>query len=149
MNNDSSTCSPNGTLKDPLLLRSELLIATLLRWGVLLSFVVVAVGLAALVFSGQTGYDQMGTSDLAGLLRYQADSKAFPTSVEATLSDLSSFKPYAIISLGLLLLLIIPVARVAVSIIAFALERDWLYVLITAFVFAMLMVSFALGRAGE
>jgi uncharacterized membrane protein len=149
MNNDSTTCSPNGTLKDPLLLRSELLIATLLRWGVLLSFVIVAIGLTALVSSGQTGYDQMDTSDLSGLLRYQAESQAFPTSVEATLSGVSTFKPYAIISLGLLLLLIIPVARVAVSIVAFALERDWLYVLITTFVFATLMVSFALGRAGE
>ena len=149
MSNDTGKCSPNGTLKDPLLLRSELLIANLLRWGVLLSFVIVAVGLATLVISGQTGYGQMGTSDLAGLLRYQVDGQAFPTSVEATLSGVSTFKPYAIISLGLLLLLIIPVARVAVSIIAFALERDWLYVLITTFVFAMLMVSFALGKAGE
>lgn len=149
MSNDTAQCSPNGTLRDPLLLRSELLIANLLRWGVLLSFVIVAVGLAALVISGQTGYDQIGTSDLPRLLRYQQDAQSFPTSVEATLSGVSSFKPYAIISLGLLLLLMIPVVRVAVSIFAFAFERDWLYVLITVFVFTMLMISFALGRAGE
>ncbi len=149
MNNAPSTCPPGQIPNDRLLIRSELLIANLLRWGVVLSFVVIASGLAALVFSGRTGYDSTGAGDLAALLRYQPGSAPFPTSVEAVAAGLLELKPYAIIATGLLLLLMIPVVRVAVSIIAFALERDWLYVLITTFVFAMLMVSFALGRAGE
>jgi uncharacterized membrane protein len=149
MSNDTPSCLPYRTQPDPLLIRSELLIASLLRWGVLLSFVVVAAGLVALIITGQTGYDQSGTSDLPALLRYHAGSPTFPASVEATFTGALAFKPYAIISLGLLLLLVIPVVRVAVSIIAFALERDWLYVLITTFVFAMLMISFAIGKAGE
>jgi uncharacterized membrane protein len=38
--------------------------------------------------------------------------------------------------------------RVAVSIIAFARERDWMYVIITSFVLAMLILSLAIGEAG-
>lgn len=149
MSNAPTPCPPGQVPNDRLLIRSELLIANLLRWGVVLSFVIVTVGIAALVFSGRTGYDSTGTSDLSVLLQYQADNSPFPTSVETVMAGLIEFKPYAIIAAGLLVLLMIPVVRVAVSIIAFALERDWLYVLITAFVFAMLMVSFALGKAGE
>jgi uncharacterized membrane protein len=36
--------------------------------------------------------------------------------------------------------------RVAVSIVAFIVERDWTFVLITSFVLAMLILSFYLGR---
>jgi uncharacterized membrane protein YfcA len=47
----------------------------------------------------------------------------------------------AIITLGLLVLLATPVLRVAVSIGAFALEHDWLYVGITTLVLALLLSS--------
>ena len=50
--------------------------------------------------------------------------------------------------LGLLLLIATPVARVAFSIVAFALEGDRLYVAITAVVLALLVLSFAVGAAG-
>jgi uncharacterized membrane protein len=43
--------------------------------------------------------------------------------------------------LGLLLLIATPIARVAFSIFAFALERDWLYVGLTTVVFAVLLFS--------
>ena len=47
----------------------------------------------------------------------------------------------AIIQLGLLLLIATPVARVLFSAIAFAMERDRMYVVITLIVFAILMFS--------
>jgi uncharacterized membrane protein len=40
------------------------------------------------------------------------------------------------------------VARVAISIFAFARERDWLYVGITTLVLLILLASFLLGRGG-
>jgi uncharacterized membrane protein len=46
-------------------------------------------------------------------------------------------------------MIITPVTRVAVSIVAFAMERDWRYVGITALVLLVLLVSFALGKAGS
>ena len=49
--------------------------------------------------------------------------------------------PAAIIQLGLLLLIATPVARVAFSVVAFAEERDWMYVTITVIVLALLLYS--------
>ena len=49
---------------------------------------------------------------------------------------------------GLLLLILTPVVRVAVSILAFRAQRDRTYVLITSAVLVLLLLSFVLGRAG-
>jgi uncharacterized membrane protein len=46
-----------------------------------------------------------------------------------------------IIQLGILFLIATPVARVAFSAFAFALERDWLYVGVASFVLAVLLYS--------
>ena len=46
------------------------------------------------------------------------------------------------------MLISIPALRVAVSVVAFALGHDWVYVLITAFVLLVLLLSFAVGEAG-
>jgi len=128
-------------------LRVELFIAQLLRWGVVISFVIVATGIGAVVVTGQTGYHQIRHDDVASVVQYRIRPD-FPNSLGAVLSGLIALRPYAIIALGLLVLIAIPVARVAVSVVAFALERDWLYVVITAFVLAMLLLSFAIGEAG-
>jgi len=47
--------------------------------------------------------------------------------------------------LGLLLLIATPVLRVMVSVVAFALERDRRFVLITGAVLCVLIGSFAIG----
>lgn len=47
----------------------------------------------------------------------------------------------AIIQLGLLLLILTPVARVAFSVAAFAVERDVMYVVMTLIVLAVLLYS--------
>jgi uncharacterized membrane protein len=129
-------------------LQIELFIAQLLRWGVILSFVIVAVGVVALIVTDQTGYQQTRFGDLNSLITYHVDHPGFPNTIGDVWAGALEFRPFAIISLGLLVLIAIPVMRVAVSVIAFVFERDWLYVAITFFVFAMLMLSFALGEAG-
>jgi uncharacterized membrane protein len=52
-----------------------------------------------------------------------------------------SFQVRSVIQLGLLLLIATPVARVAFSILAFALQRDRTYVIVTLIVFAALIYS--------
>ncbi len=47
-----------------------------------------------------------------------------------------------IIQLGLLVLVATPIVRVILSVVAFALERDLLYVAVTVFVLAVLLYSF-------
>jgi hypothetical protein len=55
----------------------------------------------------------------------------------------------AIVALGLVLLVATPVLRVAVSILAFAYQRDRAFILITSLVFLLLMLSFLLGKGDE
>jgi uncharacterized membrane protein len=130
------------------LLRIELLIAQVLRVGVILSFIILAIGIGAVIVTGQTGYDQITLDDLNSIVQYRTGHPPFPNSLGDVATGVLRFKPYAIIALGLMVLIAIPVFRVAVSVIAFAWERDRLYVFITAFVLAMLLLSFAIGEAG-
>jgi uncharacterized membrane protein len=51
-----------------------------------------------------------------------------------------------LIQLGLLVLLATPVARVAFSVVAFLLQRDRLYVVVTLIVLGILLYSIAGGR---
>jgi len=51
------------------------------------------------------------------------------------------------INLKLLFLIATPVARVAFSIFAFAVQRDWLYVVVTLIVLAVLIFSLTGGQA--
>jgi uncharacterized membrane protein len=130
------------------LLRMELMIAQLLRAGVILSFIILAIGIGAVIATGQTGYDQIRLDDLNSIVQYRTGHTPFPNSLGDIATGVLLLKPYAIIALGLIVLIAIPVFRVAVSVIAFARDRDWLYVFITAFVLAMLLLSFAIGEAG-
>ena len=54
---------------------------------------------------------------------------------------LAAVRPQAIAQLGLVTLVATPIVRVLTSLIAFALERDRLYVVLTGIVLAILLVS--------
>lgn len=61
-------------------------------------------------------------------------------------SGIAAGDPGAIIQLGILLLIATPVARVAFAIVAFAIERDRLYVAVSVAVLAVLLGSLILSR---
>jgi uncharacterized membrane protein len=128
-------------------LRIELFIAQLLRWGVIVSFTIVAVGIGMVIVTGQTGYRAIRRDDVNSIVAYHTHAD-FPNTLGDVFSGLLALKPYAIIATGLLVLIAIPVMRVAVSVMAFAMERDWLYVVITAIVLLVLLTSFVIGKAG-
>jgi uncharacterized membrane protein len=69
-------------------------------------------------------------------------------SLAAVWQGLQMGNPLAVIMAGLLVLLATPVLRVAVSVVAFALEGDLRYVTITFLVLLVLLASFVLGKAG-
>jgi len=52
----------------------------------------------------------------------------------------------ALVTVGLLLLIATPVARVAVSVLAFIYQKDRVYTLITLAVLCLLLLSFVLGK---
>lgn len=68
------------------------------------------------------------------------------TDFSSVAAGLTALRPIALAQAGLLVLLATPVVRVAVSLVAFGLERDRLYVAITAAVLALLLVSLVLVR---
>jgi len=61
--------------------------------------------------------------------------------------DALAFRGRGLIQLGLLLLIATPIARVAFSAAAFAIQRDRLYVVVTLIVLAVLMYSLTGGHA--
>jgi len=103
--------------------------------GVLIVGVVVS---AALVASGFGAALLVGWE---GSLRGLPPSAIEPTDFGAVWTGLLEIRPVAIAQAGLLVLLATPVARVAASIVAFALEGDRLYVVITTTVLAILLLS--------
>ncbi len=129
-------------------IRVELFIAHLLRWGVVISFSIVAIGIALVLITGQTGYQSIRLDNLDSLIAYHSGHPDYPNSINDVIAGIAAIKPYALITLGLLILIAIPVMRVAVSVIAFFMERDWVYVAVTSFVLAALLFSFVFGIAG-
>ena len=85
----------------------ELVIGQVLRVGVVISAIVILIGILLLVFTGKTGYA----------------ANVYPITVKAILTGIVALKPFAILMLGLFLLILTPVLRVVVSIYAFAKEK--------------------------
>jgi uncharacterized membrane protein len=121
-----------------------------MRAGVLLGAAAIAVGVLLLALSGSTGYGQALPHGLGALLSLPPPGSRghFPTTPGAALGGALDGKPYAVIELGIMLLIATPVARVALGAALFACERDWLYVTVTAVVLAVLVLSHFTGAGG-
>ena len=113
----------------------EAAVSIVLRAGVLLSASIICLGLTLLVIKGV----------FANEMRIDA-AIPYPRSLATLYSGLLALDPASIISLGLLTLIATPFTRVAVSIVAFAVERDWRYVAITALVLAILVTGIIMGK---
>jgi len=108
------------------------IIGALLRFGVVLSAAVVAAG--GIWYLVQFGTRAPGYHVFRGEPEYLRHLGGLVTGVRG-------FNCLGIIQLGLVLLIATPVARVAFTVVAFALARDRTYVAITLFVLAVLLFS--------
>ena len=113
-------------------LEIEIIIGALLRTGVILAAAVVLLG--AGVYLAHYGLDAVNYSTFHG-------DPAFLRSLTGIVRGALHLDGRAIIQLGLLILIATPVARVGFSAVAFAIERDSMYVGITLFVLAVLLYS--------
>jgi uncharacterized membrane protein len=107
-------------------------IGILLRAGVLLA--------AAVVFFGGILYLVHRGSMHADYHVFRGEPRDLRTP-SLTIREAFSGSPEAIIELGLLLLILTPIARVIFSVVAFARERDTMYVVMTLVVLAVLLYS--------
>ncbi|MFA6726879.1 MAG: DUF1634 domain-containing protein [Prevotella sp.] len=67
------------------------------------------------------------------------------TSIHGIFGGLTSLAAKDWIQLGVLVLMLTPILRVALSLIDFAHQRDWLYVVITAIVFIVILMNSIVG----
>ena len=112
--------------------RMELIMGRLLQVGVLLA--------SAIVLAGGILYVH---AHAAAPMDYRtfAGEPPFLRHPSQLLRHLATGDGAAIIQLGILLLIATPIARVVFAVIAFAIERDRLYVAVSLVVLAVLLVS--------
>jgi uncharacterized membrane protein len=127
---------------DENLLRSERWIAATLRSGVVASVALIVVGLT-LSFIHHPAYMR----DPAELTRLVTPGAAFPKTLHELADGLGHGEGRAITVLGLLALIATPIMRVAISVLTFIEQKDKRFALITATVFALLILSLVLGHA--
>lgn len=104
-------------------------IALVLKIGINCSMTIIMTGLILLFLTGQSGYSL----------------NTYPQSLIDIAGGVYSLKPFAIITLGLLVLILTPVIRIVTAMIEFIREKDYLYVIITISVLIILMISFIIG----
>lgn len=110
----------------------EKIIGKIMQIGVLIAAFVIVVGILDLLITGSTGYP-------AGI---------HPHAPGTILQGVMQFKSYAIMMLGIFLLILTPVLRVVVSIYAFIKEKDRLYTWITTIVLIILIIAMVIGYLG-
>jgi uncharacterized membrane protein len=121
--------------------RVELLISNLLRLGVVLSLALICLG-TTISFVHHPAY----VTSPAALRHLTQPGAAFPHTQRDIIAGVRQARGQAIVTLGLMVLIATPVMRVAISVLAFIYQRDRVYTLITLVVFALLMLSFVLGK---
>jgi uncharacterized membrane protein len=111
----------------------EKVIGQLLRTGVIVSSaVVLAGGIVYLIRHG-------GQQPQFGTFRGEPDKMKTPSAMWHAIWR-GEGRP--LIAFGLLLLILTPIARIIFSVFGYLLERDYLYVLITLFVLAVILWNF-------
>jgi uncharacterized membrane protein len=110
----------------------EVVVGYLLRYGVMIS--------AAVVLFGACIYLSRHAHEAADYQIFRGEPSEFRT-IPGVIKSIHDGRGRGWIQLGLLLLIATPIARVAFCIIAFALERDRMYVLFTVIVLAVLLYS--------
>lgn len=129
--------------RDEVIQRVEQIIARLLRWGVLTSLALMLAGtLVSFLRSGRYG------STPEDLKRLTSETGDFPHTFAWLFEGLAAFRGQQLIVLGLVILILTPLLRVAVSIVAYVIERDGIFVAITSVVLALLIVSMFVGGHG-
>jgi uncharacterized membrane protein len=121
----------------------EVAISVVLRVGVVISTVVILIGIG-LTFAQHPAYLHSAAT-LHHLTRVRG---AFPHTPSQIVQGLSDASGPAVVMLGLFLLLLTPVVRVAVSIWLFATERPLTMAWLATAVLVIVLASFVLGRAG-
>lgn len=117
----------------------EMFIGQQLRWGVITSSIIAFIG--GVIYLIKNGGNTPHYTEFVGAPEYVRH-------IPGILQGVASFDGMAIIQLGVVVLLATPITRIAFSILAFAMEKDWLYVVITLIVLGVITFSIFSGLGG-
>lgn len=112
--------------------RLEAILGILLHSGVMLSAVV--------VFAGACVYLSRHAHEPADYRIFRGEPSEYRT-IPGVVQSVLTGRGRGLIQLGLLFLIATPIARVALSVVGFSIERDRLYVVFTLIVLAILLYS--------
>ena len=127
--------------RDTHMRRLELLISRLLFAGVVISVGLIVLGSVVTFVQHPDYLDRSAVLDsLVG------PGATFRHEFSALKAGIRQLRGEAIVTVGLLVLMITPVMRVAVSMIAFIQQRDRTYALITLSVLCLLLLSLVVGK---
>lgn len=108
------------------------LIGQVLRYGVLISGVVAIIGGIWYLFQQGSGLPDYST--------FHGEGEGY-TSLTGIIKGLGQGSAKEIIQLGVVILIATPIIRIVFSLVAFGMERDKLYVLITLIVLSIILFS--------
>lgn len=108
--------------------RIEKSIGIVMRVGVSIAAIIMIFGFIVLLVTDRSNFEGMSVVSIASIY-----------------DGICQLDPYAIMLLGIFVLILTPVLRVVSSIILFAKEKDKMYVVITSFVLIVLICSFCVG----
>jgi uncharacterized membrane protein len=117
----------------------EMFIGQQLRWGVIISSIIAFIGGIVYLYSHGKGTPDYG--EFVGAPEYVRH-------LPGILQGVAHLDGMAIIQLGVVILLATPITRIAFSVLAFAMEKDKLYVVITLIVLGVIMFSIFNGLGG-
>jgi uncharacterized membrane protein len=119
-------------------------ISWLLRGGVLLSLAFLVIG-TIITFIHHPGY--LTTAISTHALKNPAEG-VVPNHILGIWEMMKHGHGQGFVAFGLLVLIATPVMRVALSVVTFWMEKDRAFVIITAGVLSLLIISLVLGKAG-
>lgn len=132
---------------DQKLLQTELLLSFILKYGVLLCILVISIGMGMRLL--HVGSAQLSSEEMVhALVRGEMiPSAPLPVSVSEFWTGLAGLDADIITAAGLALLIGLPILRVAMTVVLFALERDRVYFFITLLVLTVLLSGIYFGKA--
>lgn len=122
---------------------AEIWVSHLLRAGVIVSLMVILAGVLVTFWHHQ---DFM--TDSGSLKELTGEGWIFPHNLRTVAQSAFAGSGRGLVVAGLLILICTPVLRVALTLVVFLLEKDRAYVILSAIVLTLLVISFMLGKAG-
>ena len=116
----------------------QILISRTLRWGVTIASVLAGIG--GVFYFIQHGATPLDASKYTACSYADAQNPA-TTTLSGILQGAFAGNSESLIQLGVVALLLTPIMRVVLSLFDFVKQRDWLYVGITAFVLAVIIIN--------